>query len=92
MREKLLITKSDQLPIFLQKYVPKCSRFVRTIDNKFVNASKEKLQQFTNHLILSFYFEHGDVERVDEDLDSLLNENKIKNKGSTGVVFDSGGL
>ena len=74
MREFFKLYHADLFPTFLERYIPKCRRFVRGMGNKFVNASDEKLEAFVRHLIIAFYLEHGDVERVDQDLDSLLNK------------------
>lgn len=72
MREYFKLYHADLFPVFLERYIPKCTLFVRRMENKFVNASEDKLDKFVRHLILAFYLEHGDVEQVDKDLDSLL--------------------
>lgn len=72
MREYFKLYHPDLFPVFLLKYLPKCRQFVRRMENKFVNASEEKLEEFSRHLILAFYLEHGDVAQVDRDLDALL--------------------
>lgn len=72
MREYFKLYHADLFPDFLQRYIPKCRRVVCRMGNKFLNATEEKLEQFVRHLILAFYLEHGDVEQVDQDLDSLL--------------------
>jgi hypothetical protein len=66
----------DDFPEFLKEYLPKCLVFVDSIKKNFVNSSKEQLDKFAKHLLVSFYFEHGEVTRLDSDLNSLLNENK----------------
>lgn len=76
MREKYSIYQKDQFPEFLVEYLPKCRRFVRRMHKNFVDSSEEQLEKFARHLLLSFYIEHGDVTRLEGDLDSLLNENK----------------
>lgn len=74
MRELPSLYMSDDLPIFLQRYMPKCMSFVRKMRANFVNPSEEQLVKFAKHLLISFYMEHGDVERVDQDLDGLLDK------------------
>lgn len=82
MRDLPSLYQSEDLPIFLQSnwsysltligFMPKCMRFVRKMRANFVNPSEEQLEKFAKHLLVSFYMEHGDVDRVDEDLEGLL--------------------
>lgn len=72
MRELFSIYQSDKFPEFLKRFMPKCMRFVRIMRKNFVNPSEEQLEKFAKHLIISFYMEHGDIDQIDKDLDSLL--------------------
>lgn len=72
MRDLPSLYQSEDLPIFLQRFMPKCMMFVRKMRANFVNPSEEQLEKFAKHLLVSFYMEHGDVERVDTDLEGLL--------------------
>jgi hypothetical protein len=65
-----------QFPEFLEVYMPKCKRFVLQMKDKFINPSEDQLDKFARHLLNSFYLLHGEVSRLDGDLESLLNENK----------------
>ncbi len=76
MREKYSMYQDMEFPEFLVEYLPKCMRFVRRMRKNFVNSSEDQLEKFAKHLIISFYLEHGDITRIEGDLDSLLNENK----------------
>ena len=61
MREYYRLVQTNELPFFLEKYMPKCKRVVEGMKNRFLNASEKKLDEFTRHLIISFYLEHVDV-------------------------------
>lgn len=63
-------------PNFLVPFLPKCLRFVRKMKKNFAKSSEDQLYKFAQHLLICFYLEHGEVKRIDCDLDSLLNENK----------------
>lgn len=72
MRDLSSLYTSEELPIFLQRFMPKCMRFVRKMRANFVNPSEEQLDKFAKHLLVSFYMEHGEVDRIDEDLEGLI--------------------
>lgn len=72
MRDIPSLYLADDLPIFLQRFMLKCMVFVRKMKANFVNPSEEQLEKFAKHLLVSFYMEHGDVDRIDEDLEALL--------------------
>jgi len=77
MRDLPSLYQSEDLPDFLTKFMPRCLKFVNKQRANFVNPSQDQLEKFAKHLIMCFYMEHGDIERVGTDIESLLNENKV---------------
>ena len=87
MRELPSLYQSEELPTFLERFIPRCMVFVNRRRANFVNPTQDQLEKFAKHLILCFYMEHGDVERVGQDIESLLNENKVNEKtGGVGLT------
>jgi hypothetical protein len=80
MRDLPSLYQSDEFPVCLERFLPRCLAFVNRQRANFVNPSQEQLHKFAKHLILCFYMEHGDVERVGSDIESLLNENQVNDK------------
>lgn len=60
------------LPNFLHRHRDHCYNFVDCIKDKFLNHTKEKLQEFVDHVILGFYMTHGDIDQIEKDIDKLI--------------------
>jgi len=80
MRDLPSLYQSEELPDFLARFMPRCLVFVNRQRANFVNPSQVQLEKFAKHLIMCFYMEHGDIEQVGRDIESLLNENKVDDK------------
>jgi len=72
MREivSLHVPEVGSYPKFLERHLEKAMKFIYL---RNIQASQEKKVEFAKHIILEFYYTHGDVLRIDDDLDLLIN-------------------
>ena len=73
MREIVKLYVDDKLPHCLHVHLNRTMYFVTLVKSRFKNPTDEKLLDFAESLLLSFYCVHGSIDRVGDDVENLIN-------------------